>query len=71
MGALLLDVTDAVEFSNNDDECLPLTKCICGAKWSPWSGPILSIYDDSPTECPQCRRRFIFHLGIRVKQVLG
>jgi len=39
-----LDVTDQVEFGNNDDECLPLHKCVCGKKFDHWDA-IISIYD--------------------------
>ena len=62
------DVTTQVDFQNNDDECLPLTKCVCGKTFEPWEH-ILSIYEDSPKECPNCGRKLFFRIGIRVFQV--
>lgn len=38
------DVTDKVDFQNNDDESLPLTKCVCGERFPAWS-QIVSIYN--------------------------
>ena len=63
------DVTPEVRFGNPDDESLPLTSCLCGAEWKLWDGPILSVYADDPTECPQCHRRFYFSLWVRVFEV--
>lgn len=62
------DITQEVDFQNNDDECLPLTKCICGQTFSPWEF-IISIYDEDARECPSCHRKMFFRLGIRVFQV--
>lgn len=62
------DVTSLVDFQNNDDECLPITQCVCGKKFSPWSF-IISIYEDGAYACPNCGRKFFFRLGIRVFQV--
>ncbi len=64
------DVTDSVDFENNDDECLPLTKCVCGQKFEAWDF-IISIYNDSELihKCPKCGRGFIFSNEIRVYQV--
>ena len=63
------DVTDQMGFSLNDDEILPLTKCICGATWKVWSGPYISIYEDDPYSCPKCGRKFFWSSNIRVFQV--
>ena len=65
------DVTDSVDFDfgSIDGELLPLTKCVCGAKWSPWSGPGISIYEDSPNACPECGRKFYFAACIKVYEV--
>jgi len=62
------DVTDFVEFSNNDDEVLPLTKCVCGQKFGAWSFH-LSIYRDHADPCPNCGRRLYFLLDIKVYEV--
>jgi hypothetical protein len=32
------DVTKQVRFESNDDELLPITQCICGAKLQPHNG---------------------------------
>jgi hypothetical protein len=63
------DVTAQVDFGLNDDEILPLTKCVCGAKWSMWGGPYLSIYRDTPYGCPECGRKMYFRISIRVFEV--
>lgn len=65
-----VDVTKDVAFENNDDESLPLTRCLCGATWRPWNGPILSVYDDQPTSCGACGREFYFSNQIHVYQVI-
>lgn len=62
------DITELVEFQNNDDEYLPLTKCACGAKFKPWEFA-LGIYEDMPKTCPECGRRMIFSISIRVYEV--
>ena len=62
------DVTSQVEFGNNDDECLPITKCVCGAVFMPWEF-IISIYSDDAYECPKCQRKFYFSCSIRIYQV--
>jgi len=64
------DVTDLVQFGLNDDESLPLTKCVCGEKFRLWDF-ILSVYRDDPHECPRCRRRMYFRPSIRVYVVAG
>ena len=59
------DVTDQVGFGNNDDECLPITKCVCGATFPAWEF-FISIYDDEPYKCPECGLGLYFSLRIRV-----
>lgn len=59
------DVTDQMDFENNDDECLPVTKCVCGATFATWTF-IISIYSDDPYKCPECGRGLYFSLRIRV-----
>ena len=62
-----IDVTDLVEFSNNDDEILPITRCVCGKRYPAWHFTI-SIYRDEPYYCDACDRRLYFTLAIRVFQ---
>ena len=63
------DVTAQVDFGNPDDECLPITSCVCGAKFPVWS-EILSIYKDDPWECPKCGAGLYFGNRVRVYQVV-
>lgn len=60
-----VDVSDQVEFGANDDECLPLHTCVCGAKFAAWT-QVLSIYPETPWTCPQCGRRLHFSFSIQV-----
>jgi hypothetical protein len=62
------DVTDLVWFSNNDDELLPITQCVCGAKYVTWDF-VISIYPEDAYECPACHRKLYFSLGITVYEV--
>ena len=63
-----IDVTDQVDFRNNDDESLPLIKCVCGARFSPWEF-VLSIYRGIASQCPYCKRKLYFKNEIRVFEV--
>ena len=62
------DVTDQVEFGWNDDECMPITKCVCGSKFDMWNH-IISIYEEDPYKCPECRVGLYFRSAIRVYKV--
>lgn len=62
------NVTDLADFQENDGEYLPLKRCPCGAEFQPWSF-ILSIYRDSPNECPHCNRKLYFTSAITVWEV--
>ena len=64
-----LDVTDDVEFGNNDDEALPIKRCVCGLRFGLWNF-IISIYRDMPHKCNGCGRRLYFSNAIRVYQVV-
>jgi len=64
----MIDVTDQVEFNNPDDELLPLTKCVCGKTFESWDFNI-GVYDDMPTECSNCGRKFVFENNVKVFQV--
>ena len=65
------NITSYVEFGNNDDECLPITRCICGKKFVPWDFTI-SIYDDVEyiNECPNCKRKMFFRNEIQVYEIV-
>lgn len=63
-----LDVTDQVAFDGNDDECLPLTKCVCGKKYPAWDA-IVSIYPERPFQCDECGAQLYFERSIRVLKV--
>ncbi len=64
------NVTGEVDFQNNDDEALPITRCICGTEFDPWEF-IISIYDDNPSECPVCGAKLFFRINTNVYQVIG
>jgi DNA-directed RNA polymerase subunit RPC12/RpoP len=63
-----VDVTEYVEFSENDGECLPIIKCVCGAKFEAWKF-IISIYDDNPKACPSCGIKLMFQMALKVYEV--
>ena len=63
------DVTRLIEFGNNDDEALPVIKCVCGQKFGSWEFCI-SIYRDGADACPSCGRKLYFHLGIKIYEVV-
>lgn len=63
------EVTDLVGFENNDDECLPITKCLCGAKFPSWDF-IISIYPDLAYSCPKCRTKLYFTASIKIYEVV-
>lgn len=62
------DITSQVDFLNNDDELLPITKCVCGEEFDSWEFCV-SIYENEAHSCPKCGRKFFFRLGIRVFEV--
>lgn len=64
----IVDVTKLVNFGNSDDESLPITKCVCGKEFNEWEFDI-SIYDDSPCECPECGAKLYFRNKIIVYQI--
>jgi hypothetical protein len=63
-----LDVTAEVCFGTNDDEALPLLKCVCGKKFDLWNA-IVSVYPDNPWQCDECGRQLYFRNSITVYQV--
>ena len=64
------DITDLVDFGLNDDECLPLTRCVCGQVFKRWEF-IISIYPDMADECPNCGRKLYFKVAIMIFEVEG
>lgn len=63
------DVTSQVSFDLNDDECLPITKCTCGAKFKSWEF-FISVNDGGEYySCPQCGSKFYWATHIKVFQV--
>ena len=64
------DVTDLVSFKRPDDEILPLTKCVCGHTFDPWTECLNLERDDLAWECPNCRRRLYWRQEIRVVEIL-
>lgn len=63
-----IDVTDLVEFKLNDDEFLPITKCVCGQSFKTWDF-IISMDKVSYSQCENCGRKFFFTASIRVFEV--
>jgi predicted SprT family Zn-dependent metalloprotease len=63
-----IDVTDLVSFGNNDDEVLPLTKCVCGKEFESWR-KIISIYREHAGECSNCHRKLYFKNRIRIYEI--
>jgi len=65
------NVTTLVTFGNSDDECLSITKCVCGNKFDPWDF-IISIYDreDYIQECQECGAKLYFRNTIQVYQII-
>lgn len=62
------DVTKLVDFGRNDDEFLPLTKCVCGHRWNTWDFSI-ALGPRNPYYCPYCGRFLYFTLDIHVFEV--
>jgi len=62
------DITGKVWFCTNDDEYLPIHKCLCGKTFGSWEF-VISIYKDTPTTCPSCGAKLYFSNEIRVYQM--
>ena len=63
------NVTHLVEFGNSDDEYLPLTQCVCRAKFDLWDETV-SIYSDDPWICPKCKAKLYFGSTVTVFEVI-
>lgn len=64
----LKDVTTLVEWGYADGEDLPLLRCICGAIYEEWRGPVLNL--EEPVDCPACQRRFIWRSRTDIYEVV-
>jgi len=62
------DVTELVSFGIDDDECLEIRKCACGAEYTPWDF-VISIYRDNAHRCRRCKKGFYFRSKITVYEV--
>lgn len=62
------DVTNQVRFEGNDDELLPITQCVCGAKFEPWTF-MIGIYKDDPYSCPKCGAKLYFSWSTTVYKI--
>jgi DNA-directed RNA polymerase subunit RPC12/RpoP len=63
-----VDVTSQVCFGNNDAECLPLSRCVCGQGFQLWD-QILGVNKDRPWTCPHCGAKLFFQVGIQVFKI--
>jgi len=61
------DVTSECRFGENDEELLPLKKCVCGKKFDSWDF-ILSIYREDPHVC-DCGRKLYFRNKITIYEI--
>ena len=59
------DITNEVEFDDNDGGLLPLVKCACGKEFESWTF-CLETDEDEPRECPNCKRKMYFRIKITV-----
>ena len=62
------DVTNLVEFDLNDDECLPIRKCVCGHKFDPWKF-FISIYRETAYQCHWCTRKLYFEIALHIYEI--
>jgi len=62
------DITNQCSFGENDDEILPLEKCVCGEEYILWDF-VLSIYRENPTVC-KCGRKLYFRNKITIYEVI-
>lgn len=65
----IIDVTEQVDFGWNDDELLPINKCVCGYKFKPWTF-IIGVYEEDPYECPKCGAKLFFRTFIKVYEIV-
>lgn len=58
------DITAQVGFGDNDGDCLPLTRCICGKRYQHWDF-ILHADREESKKC-DCGRELYFRFTIQV-----
>ena len=63
------DITSQVKFDNPDDELLPFRQCVCGQEWDSWD-KVMRIYQDAPTICENCGRKFYFSQSVTVWEII-
>ena len=63
------DVTRLVEFSYPDEESLPITKCVCGARFDLWDFVIDAEWEKEKYSCPVCNTKLCWTQTITVYQV--
>jgi transcription elongation factor Elf1 len=63
-----IDVTDKVSFGDNDVDCLPIYKCVCGQEFKSWSF-IIRDDEDAAVICSNCGKAFYFRNEITIYQV--
>jgi len=65
----IIDVTNLVNFENNDNEYLPITKCVCGKEFIAWEF-IIDNDKNFCQKCPECGVKLYFKNKITVHQVI-
>jgi hypothetical protein len=60
------DVTAEVKTGDIDGELLPITKCVCGKTFDPWTQ---AMAIGSHWECPKCHRKLTFTFKLTVLEV--
>ncbi len=63
------NVTQSTRSGFNDDEILPVTKCVCGVTFEHWKFSI-GLGRESAQECPECGRKLYFELTIQIYEVI-
>lgn len=67
---MIKNVTDRVKFGLNDEESLPLTKCVCGKEFESWDF-VIGMDEDTQycSVCPSCGAKLFFRTVATVYQV--
>jgi DNA-directed RNA polymerase subunit RPC12/RpoP len=60
------DVTNLTSFGCNDENLLPMFKCVCGKEFDGWDDFVISTDEDDCDECPHCNRKFYFKSTITI-----
>ena len=59
------NVLHLIECDVNDGESLPITRCLCGAKFVLWE-EIVTMSTDYPWECPECGVKLSFSVDVDI-----